>query len=83
MAAAHSSGISYSVKTRAVACIRRSTTRQERSLDGKRADIERFAADNGYKVIRWDKDDGVSGDATEKLAGFSGNAPRRDHRARL
>jgi site-specific DNA recombinase len=40
------------------------------SLAGQRADIERFASENNFKINRWYEDDGISGDATEKRAGF-------------
>ena len=70
MVTRHSSRSPHSVKTRTVAYIRRSTTKQEMSLAGQRADIERFAKENGYEIIRWYEDDGISGDATEKRAGF-------------
>jgi site-specific DNA recombinase len=71
MAALHSSRRSHSVKTRVVAYIRRSTTnRQEQSLEGQRGDIIRFCEENGYEIVRWYEDDGISGDATEKRAGF-------------
>lgn len=70
MATRHSNRTSASVKTRAVAYIRRSTTKQEQSLEGQRFDIERFAEENGYRIVRWYKDDGISGDATDKRVGF-------------
>ncbi|MGE3180933.1 MAG: recombinase family protein [Phycisphaerae bacterium] len=70
MATRNSTRTSDRIATRAVAYIRRSTTRQEQSLGGQRADIERFAAENGYEIVRWYEDDGISGDATEKRTGF-------------
>ncbi len=70
MAAAHSNRVSHSVQTRAVAYVRRSTTKQEMSLAGQRTDIERFASENHFTIVRWYEDDGISGDATEKRAGF-------------
>ena len=41
--------------------LRRSTTKQEASLEGQRHAIELWASANGYKIIRWYCDDGISG----------------------
>ncbi len=54
----------------AVAYLRRSTSRQEKSLEDQRAEIEQYAAAHGYRVLRWFQDDGISGDATERRTGF-------------
>lgn len=54
----------------AVAYLRRSTSRQEKSLDDQRTEIEQYAAANGYQILRWFQDDGISGDATERRDGF-------------
>jgi site-specific DNA recombinase len=54
----------------AVAYLRRSTSRQEKSLDDQRTEIEQYAAANGYLILRWFQDDGISGDATERRDGF-------------
>src|SRR5262245_33002952 len=54
----------------AVAYLRRSTSRQEKSLDDQRTEIEQYAAANGYHILRWFQDDGISGDATERRDGF-------------
>jgi site-specific DNA recombinase len=53
-----------------VAYLRRSTSKQEKSLDDQRSEIERYAAANGYRIVRWYQDDGISGDATECREGF-------------
>jgi DNA invertase Pin-like site-specific DNA recombinase len=50
--------------------LRRSTSRQEKSLDDQRTEIGRYAAANGYLILRWFQDDGISGDATERRDGF-------------
>lgn len=55
---------------RSVGYLRRSTDKQEQSLDDQRREIERYAARNGYSVVRWFQDDGISGDDTERRAGF-------------
>lgn len=54
----------------AVAYLRRSTSRQEKSLEDQRSEIERYAAANNYRILRWFQDDGISGDATERRDGF-------------
>src|SRR5262245_47230815 len=54
----------------AVAYLRRSTNRQERSLEDQRREIEAYAAQRGYRILRWYSDSGISGDATERRAEF-------------
>ena len=43
----------------AVAYLRRSTSRQEKSLVDQRTEIEQYAAANGYHILRWFQDDGI------------------------
>ncbi len=54
----------------AVAYLRRSTNRQERSLDDQRREIEAYAGLHGYRILRWYTDSGISGDATERRLEF-------------
>jgi site-specific DNA recombinase len=58
------------VKIPAVAYLRRSTNRQERSLDDQRREIQAYADQNGYHILRWYTDSGISGDATERRIEF-------------
>ena len=37
----------------AVAYLRRSTSRQEKSLDDQRTEIKQYAAAHGYHILRW------------------------------
>ena len=39
-------------------------------MEGQRRDIERFAREQGFDIVRWYEDDGISGDATNKRVGF-------------
>jgi DNA invertase Pin-like site-specific DNA recombinase len=54
----------------AVAYYRKSTDRQEASIPRQRESVQAFAEVNGYKIVREYVDEGISGDATEKRAGF-------------
>jgi DNA invertase Pin-like site-specific DNA recombinase len=54
----------------AVGYVRRSTDKQEASIEDQTAAVAAFAADRGYAVLRWYTDDGVSGDDTERRHGF-------------
>jgi DNA invertase Pin-like site-specific DNA recombinase len=54
----------------AVAYYRRSTDRQEASIDDQRKAVERYAAEKGYKILRPYVDDGISGDDTAKRDEF-------------
>lgn len=58
------------VQTPAVASLRRSTNRQERSLDDQRREIEVYAGQHAYRILRWYTDSGISGDATERRLEF-------------
>jgi site-specific DNA recombinase len=56
--------------TKAAGYLRRSTDKQEMSLPDQRREIERYASENGYRIVRWFVDDGISGDDTAKRKGF-------------
>ena len=49
---------------------RRSTDRQEQSLDDQRHAIEDYAACNGFTILEWFTDDAISGTSTESRKGF-------------
>lgn len=50
--------------------LRRSTDRQEKSLEDQRREIERYAAENGFVIVAEFVDDGVSGTSGETREGF-------------
>lgn len=54
----------------AVGYARASTDKQDTSVGEQIKAVENYAAERGYKIIRWYQDDGISGDATEKRLGF-------------
>ena len=60
MAKANSNGTAL---VPAVGYVRRSTNKQEESLDVQRGLIEDFAAREGFRIIRWYVDDAVTGDS--------------------
>jgi DNA invertase Pin-like site-specific DNA recombinase len=55
---------------RAVAYYRMSTDRQEASIPEQREAVQALAQRNGYRILREYLDEGVSGDDTERRAGF-------------
>ncbi|MGC1273439.1 MAG: recombinase family protein [Planctomycetaceae bacterium] len=70
----------------AVAYYRMSSERQEASIPQQMQAVERYAAENGYRIIRDYRDEGISGDATERRFGFQKmvlDAARGDFRAIL
>ncbi len=54
----------------AVGYLRRSTDKQETSLEDQEAAVQRYADKNGYRILRWYTDDAVSGDDTRKRKDF-------------
>lgn len=56
--------------TPAVAYLRMSDKKQDKSIPAQRAEIERYAAAHGYQVLRWYIDEGISGAENEKRLGF-------------
>lgn len=59
-----------STRTKAVGYLRCSTDKQEASIPDQRKAVQKYADDNGYEIVRWYIDDGISGDDTERRAGF-------------
>lgn len=57
----------------AVAYYRMSSKKQDKSIPAQRAEVEKFAKANGYKIIRWEPyvDEGISGSESETRGGFS------------
>jgi DNA invertase Pin-like site-specific DNA recombinase len=47
-----------------------STDKQETSPEQQRAEIEKYAANHGYSLLKWYADLGISGDRTEKRIQF-------------
>jgi site-specific DNA recombinase len=55
---------------RAVAYYRMSTERQEASIPAQREAVQTYAQKHHYQIIREYRDEGISGDATEKRLDF-------------
>lgn len=55
----------------AVGYARRSTDMQERSIPDQKAFIESWAAENGYRIVRWYVDDAISGTSTRDRDAFA------------
>lgn len=54
----------------AVAYYRMSSDRQDKSIDGQRAEVQQYAQAHGYELTREYLDEGISGDKTDKRLGF-------------
>jgi site-specific DNA recombinase len=50
--------------------VRMSSDKQETSPEQQRQEIERYAKREGYRVLRWYTDEGISGDDTERRIQF-------------
>jgi DNA invertase Pin-like site-specific DNA recombinase len=50
--------------------VRMSDDKQETSLKQQRQEIHRYAEKEGYQVVRWYTDEGISGDDTERRIQF-------------
>ncbi len=57
-------------KKPAATYLRRSTDRQEQSLEDQRREIQRYASDHGYSIVTEFVDDGISGTSGEGRKGF-------------
>jgi DNA invertase Pin-like site-specific DNA recombinase len=55
---------------RAVAYYRMSSDKQEASIPAQRDAVQAYAAKNAFRIVREYRDEGISGDATEKRLGF-------------
>src|SRR5262245_20217944 len=59
---------------------------QEKSIPEQTKAVQEYAAEKGYRIVRWYTDDGISGDNTEKRKGFLrmlADAQRREFEAIL
>jgi site-specific DNA recombinase len=54
----------------AASYLRKSTDRQEQSIPDQRAAVQAYAKKHGYRIVREYKDEGISGDDTEKRLQF-------------
>lgn len=52
------------LKDRAVGYVRRSTDRQEQSISDQKKALERYATENGLRLVEFYVDDAVSGTST-------------------
>jgi len=55
---------------KAVGYARRSTDMQERSIPDQQAYVQRWAEENGYRIVRWYVDDAISGTSTKGREAF-------------
>ncbi|MCK6455617.1 MAG: recombinase family protein [Phycisphaerae bacterium] len=62
---------------RAVGYARRSTDMQKRSSPDQKACVEKWAAEHGYRILRWFVDDAVSGTSAKGPGGAGSGTGRR------
>jgi hypothetical protein len=67
MAARHSKHVGL---VPAVAYLRMSDKSQDKSIPAQIEEIEKYAAAHGFEIVRWYRDDGISGAESTKRAGF-------------
>ncbi|APZ90538.1 recombinase family protein [Fuerstiella marisgermanici] len=56
--------------TRAVAYLRRSSSKQEKSISAQRSAVQNYAGERGYTIVKEYVDDGISGDNNAALRQF-------------
>jgi site-specific DNA recombinase len=54
----------------AVAYLRMSDKKQDKSIPAQQAEIEKYAAAHGFEILRWYRDEGISGAEAQKRLGF-------------
>ena len=54
-------------QVKACGYIRMSSDKQETSPAQQKREIEQYATKNGYAIVKWYRDEGISGDDTERL----------------
>ena len=59
-----------SIRKPAVAYLRRSTDKQDQSLRDQRLEVERYAKEHGYQIIREYVDDAISGTSADERPDF-------------
>src|SRR5262249_18855397 len=63
-----------------VAYYRKSTDEQEQSIDRQRAQVERYAAARGYRLLREYTDEGIAGDIFDRRPDFQQMLQAAQHR---
>jgi site-specific DNA recombinase len=47
-----------------------SNKKRDNSIPGRPAEIEKYAGEHGYHIVRWYRDEGISGAETQRRLGF-------------